>query len=86
MAILTKVQHIFSLYASRQLIVVDIHRDQEFGCIHEEVCPIQLDLVPKDGHTGKVERCIETLKERVRATPRLYNFLSSIYFDMWSKA
>ena len=55
------------LYTVRGLHVRDIHADQEFGCIREELRPIEMNLVTADAHVGEVERSIRTIKERLRS-------------------
>jgi hypothetical protein len=67
----TKFHHelkaVLHLYKSRGFNICDIHCDNEFECIREEVRPIRLNVVPADSHVGEVERSIRTIKERLRA-------------------
>ena len=44
----------------------DIHADNEFECIREEVRPVEVNVVTTDSHVGKVERSVRTIKERLR--------------------
>jgi hypothetical protein len=56
------------LYEARGLTVCDIHADNEFECIREDVCPTDMNIVPTDSHVGEVERSIRTIKERLRSS------------------
>jgi hypothetical protein len=65
------IKHIDSalhLYRSRGFSVSDLHTDNEFECIREHILPVHLNTVASDGHVGKVERSIRTIKERNRTT------------------
>ena len=65
--ILREVSAAIKLYTSRGFIVRDIHTDQEFGCIREDLRPIVMNLASADSHVGEVERSIRTIKERLRS-------------------
>lgn len=56
-----------NLYRSRGLNVCDIHADNEFDCLREDIRPIAMNIVPADSHVGEVERSIRTIKERLRS-------------------
>jgi len=47
---------------------VDIHGDNEFQCIKEDMRPINMNITAPDGHVGEVERSIRTIKDRARST------------------
>jgi hypothetical protein len=64
--ILRETRAIIKLYQSRGFHVCDIHADNEFECIREEIRPIEMNVVPADSHVGEVERSIRTIKERLR--------------------
>ena len=55
------------MYQSRGLTVCDIHADNEFDCIREDIRPIKMNIVPTDSHVGEIERSICTIKERLHA-------------------
>jgi hypothetical protein len=48
--------------------VCDIHADNEFECIRENVRPTDMNIVPADSHVGEIERSIRTIKERLRSS------------------
>ena len=56
------------LYKIRDLLVNNIHADNEFECCRDELSPIVLDIAGAGMHVGEVERSIRTVKERVRCT------------------
>jgi hypothetical protein len=62
-----EIKAVINLYSSRGFTVCDVHGDNEFSCIREELRPIQLDIVPADSHVGEIERSIRTIKERLRS-------------------
>ena len=66
--ILKETKSITHLYHARGLTICDIHADNEFECIREQVLPIDMHIVPADSHVGEIERSIRTIKERIRAT------------------
>jgi hypothetical protein len=66
--ILRETQSIVRLYQARGFIIRDIHADNEFECIRENLLPIDMHIVPADSHVGEIERSIRTLKERIRST------------------
>ncbi len=47
---------------------MDVHADNEFACIRDDIRPVEMDTVPADEHVGEVERSIRTTKERARCT------------------
>jgi len=59
---------VLSLYSARGLTVHDIHADNEFECVREEMRPSNMNVVPADSHVGEIERSIRTVKERMRST------------------
>ena len=61
--ILTEVKAVINLYNSRGLVIRDIHANNEFACIHEDIRPIGMNIVPADSHVGEVERLICTMNE-----------------------
>jgi hypothetical protein len=65
--ILKEITAVIKLYGDRGLIVQDIHADQEFECIRNNVRPVQMNTVTADSHVGEVERSIRTIKERLRS-------------------
>lgn len=65
--ILRETQSAIRLYHTRGLKVCDVHADNEFDCIREELWPIALNVVPADSHVGDIERSIRTIKERLRS-------------------
>jgi hypothetical protein len=65
--ILKELKAVIHVYTSRGFVVRDIHGDNEFACIREEVRPVQLNIVPADSHVGEIERSIRTIKERLRS-------------------
>jgi hypothetical protein len=54
---------VIKLYTVRGLVIRDIHADNEFECICEEIRPIDMNIVTADSHVGEVERSIRTIKE-----------------------
>jgi hypothetical protein len=52
--ILRETRAIIKLYQSRGFHVCDIHADNEFECIREEIRPIEMNVVPADSHVGEV--------------------------------
>ena len=65
--ILAELQSVIRLYASRGFAVRDVHGDQEFECLRDDLAPIHLETVPADSHVGEVERSNRTVQERARA-------------------
>ncbi|KAI2498511.1 Reverse transcriptase (RNA-dependent DNA polymerase) [Fragilaria crotonensis] len=64
--ILQATRHVVNLYNSRGFNVCDIHADNEFECIREDVRPVEVNAVTMDSHVGEVERSVRTIKERLR--------------------
>ena len=46
---------------------MQIHGDNEFECVREEIRPILLNISAADEHVSMVERSIRTIKERTRS-------------------
>ena len=65
--ILKEVLAVINLYTSRGFRVCNLHVDNEFACIRDDIYPIHLNVVAADSHVGEVERSIRTVKERLRA-------------------
>jgi hypothetical protein len=65
---LKETKRVVNLYEHRGFEIMDIHADNEFECIRDDIRPIELDIVPVDEHVGEVERSIRTIKERARCT------------------
>jgi hypothetical protein len=59
---------IIQLYERRGFKIMDIHADNEFERIWDEMRPIEMEAVPADEHIGEAERSIRTTKERTRCT------------------
>ena len=66
--ILREVRTCQNLYEVRGLRVRDIHADNEFECIRENMRPVELNIVPADSHVGEIERSNRTMKEHLRTT------------------
>lgn len=62
--ILREARAALNLYQARGLTVCDIHADNAFECIREDVRPIMMNIVPADSHVGEVERSVRTIKDR----------------------
>ena len=67
-SILAELLLVIKLYHNRGFSIPDIHCDNEFACLANDLSPIQLNITTKDDHVGEVERSIRTIKERVRTT------------------
>jgi hypothetical protein len=65
---LKETKKIIQLYEQRGFQVMDIHADNEFECIRDDIRPVNMDTVPVDEHVGEIERSIRTTKERTRCT------------------
>jgi hypothetical protein len=65
--ILRETKAAINLYQARGLTVCDVHADNEFACIRDDIRPIAMNIVPADSHVGDIERSIRTIKERLRA-------------------
>jgi hypothetical protein len=52
--IVKELRSVLQLYASRGLIVRDIHGDQEFECIRHTMLPIHMDICAADSHVGEI--------------------------------
>ena len=66
--ILRELHLVLDLYRARGFNIVDVHADNEFECVKEELRPIHMDNVPADRHIGEIERSVKTVKERLRST------------------
>jgi hypothetical protein len=55
------------LYTTRGLRICDIHADNEFDCIREDIRPVSMNIIPADSHVGEIERSVRTIKERLRS-------------------
>jgi hypothetical protein len=51
---------IIELYEQQGFKIMDIHADNEFECIRDDIRPVEMDTVPVDEHVGEVERSIRT--------------------------
>ena len=65
--ILTGLQKVINLYQSRGLIVEQVHGDNEFECVKEDIRPILMNISAADEHVSMVERSIRTIKDRTRS-------------------
>jgi len=61
--ILQKLDAAFKLYQCCSCHVCNIHADHEFECVHEDLLPIEINIVPAVSHVGKVEHSIHTIME-----------------------
>ena len=70
--ILSAIKRVITLYGSRGFIVRQIDADGEFenlrGALLEECNGCHLNITSNDEHEKATERCIRTIKERVRGT------------------
>jgi hypothetical protein len=57
--ILMELRAVLRLYTSCGLCIRDLHADNEFECIHDDLRPAELNIVPE------IERSIRTVKERL---------------------
>ena len=65
--ILNGINKVIKLYQSRGLIVEQIHGDNEFECIREDIRPVLLNISAADEHVSMIERSIRTIKDRTRS-------------------
>ena len=61
------IQKVIKLYESRGLVVDQVHGDNEFECIREDLRPTLLNISAADEHVSMVERSIRTIKDRTRS-------------------
>ena len=59
-------KNIIKIYIDRGFKVVDIHEDQYFKWIVDEMPPASVEIVATDDHVDEVERLIILVKERCR--------------------
>jgi hypothetical protein len=59
-------QAVIKLYETRGFTVTKVEGDQEFSCLANDLLPTSLNIADADDHVAKVERSIQTIKERVR--------------------
>jgi len=64
--ILRETKAIRGLYEARGFNMSDIHADQEFACIQQEILPTNLNIAAADDHVHEIERSIQTVKEQVQ--------------------
>jgi hypothetical protein len=64
--LLKETNAIKNLYETRGFKVVDLHVDNEFACIREDIRPTNLNVANADDHVPEIERSIQTVKERTR--------------------
>ena len=53
---LEEIKNIIKMCTDRSFKVVDIHGDQEFKCIVDDMSPTSVDIVATDDHVDEVER------------------------------
>ena len=59
---------VLNMYQARGFNVPDIHGNNEFACITQDILPTRMNVTAADNHVGDFERSICTTKERVRTT------------------
>ena len=64
--IVEEVKNVIKIYTYRVFKVLDIHGDQEFKCILEDMSPTAAKIVTTDDHVDEVESSIRVFKERCR--------------------
>jgi hypothetical protein len=79
--ILRKLREVVGRYQTRGFTVCDVHADNELECALESLHIIELNIVPADSHVGKVERSIQTIKERLRSCAHGLHFQTAPSFD-----
>ena len=65
--ILRGLQKVVNLYHSRGLTVEQVHGNNEFECVSEDIRPILMKISAADEHVSMVERSIRTIKDRTRS-------------------
>ena len=65
--ILREATDVIDIYESRGLEVCDIHADNEFECVRDDLRPIDMNIVLLDSHVGEIERSNRTLQEHLRS-------------------
>ena len=68
--LLNGLDHTFRIYNKAGFVITDLHADQEFECLRQELMDddngIELHCVARNKHEPTVENMIKTIKERVR--------------------
>ena len=64
--LLAETQSAIKRYEDRGFTVTNIHGDQEFACLRDELRPRKMNIVAQDQHVPEVERDIRTIKEVAR--------------------
>ncbi len=65
--ILNELKSIYKLYNSRGFKITDIHADNEFKKIENDVLPVRLHLCGTDDHVPEIERSVQTQKNENRS-------------------
>ena len=65
--ILSGLMKVIKLYQARGLTVEQVHGDNEFECIREDIRPVLLNVSAADEHVSMIERSIRTIKDRTRS-------------------
>ena len=65
--VIKSLQHVIKIYTSRGFSVPQIHADNGFRCMENDLLPRRLNLAAAGEHVPEGERRIRTLKERTRA-------------------
>ena len=65
---LTGINAMKRIYETRGFTVTNLHADNEFGCIRNDILPCNLNTTAANEHVGEVERSVRTVKESVRST------------------
>ena len=65
--ILNELKKIYKIYSARGFKITDIHADNEFKKIENEVLPVRLHLCGTDDHVPEIERSVQTQKNENRS-------------------
>ena len=65
--ILNELKAIYKVYNARGFKITDIHADNEFQKIQNEVLPVRLHLCGTDDHVPEIERSVQTQKNENRS-------------------
>ena len=66
LVLLEELNAVIELYHNRTFRITDVHADNEFECLRQELAQIRLNIVAQDDHVPEIERSIRTVKECLR--------------------
>ena len=82
-SIVNELQDIFKIYHARGFRIVELHADNEFNKVEQDILPVRLRCCGVDDHVPEIERSVQTQKNENRTVCHAM-CLTNAFPESWS--